>query len=143
IFSIASGVLLQPPPFEDPGRLAMVWNDNSRISEKHDWHSYPNYVDYRDLSTTFSAMSAFNVGGWTLTGAGEPERIPGCYATANLFDVLGVHPLYGRTFTREEDLGGATNVVVVSCGFWQRHFGGRGDALGQHIVLNGVSRTIV
>jgi putative ABC transport system permease protein len=57
--------------------------------------------------------------------------------------VLGVRPLYGRTFTREEDLGGAKNVVVVSYGFWQRHFGGRPDALGQSIVLSGTSRTIV
>jgi putative ABC transport system permease protein len=143
IFSIASGVLLQPPPFADPGRLVMVWNDNSRISEKHDWHSYPNYVDYRDLSTVFSGLSAFNLRGWTLTGAGEPERVPGCYATANLFDVVGVRPLYGRTFTREEDLGGATNVVVVSYGFWQRHFGGRAGILGESIVLNGAGRTIV
>jgi putative ABC transport system permease protein len=143
IFSIASGVLLQPPPFEDPGRLVMVWNDNSRISEQHDWHSYPNYVDYRDRSTVFAGLSAFNVSGWTLTGAGSPERIAGCYATANLFDVLGVRPLYGRTFTREEDLGGATNVVAVSYGFWQRHFGGRRDTLGQSIVLNGLSRTVV
>ena len=143
IFSIASGVLLQPPPFQDPDRLVMVWNDNSRISEKHDWHSYPNYVDYRDLSTVFSGISAFNVRGWTLTGDGDPQRISGCYATANLFDVLGVRPLYGRTFTREEDLGGSTSVVVVSYGFWQRRFGGRADALGQRIVLNGASRTIV
>jgi len=143
IFSIASGVLLQPPPFQDPDRLVMVWNDNSRISEKHDWHSYPNYVDYRDLSTLTTGLSAFNAGGWTLTGAGEPERVPGCYATANLFDVLGVRPLYGRTFTREEDLGGAKNVVIVSYGFWQRHFGGRADTLGQTVVLNSLSRTIV
>jgi putative ABC transport system permease protein len=143
IFSIASGVLLQPPPFEDPGRLVMVWNDNARISEKHDWHSYPNYVDYRDLSTVFSGLAAFNAGGWTLTGDGDPERVPGCYATANLFDVLGVRPLYGRTFTREEDLGGARNVVIVSYGFWQRHFGGRPDALGRSIMLTGLSRTIV
>jgi putative ABC transport system permease protein len=143
IFSIASGVLLQPPPFQDPGRLVMIWNDNSRISEQHDWHSYPNYVDYRDLSTVFSGVSAFNLRSWTLTGGGDPERIPGCYATANLFDVLGVRPLYGRTFTREEDLGGSTNVVIVSYGFWQRRFGGRPGALGQSVVLNGASRTIV
>ena len=143
IFSIASGVLLQPPPFQDPGRLVMIWNDNARISEKHDWHSYPNYVDYRDLSTVFSGISAFNLRSWTLTGAGDPERIRGCYATANLFDVLGVRPLYGRTFTREEDLGGSTNVVIASYGFWQRRLGGRVDALGQSIVLNGASRTIV
>jgi putative ABC transport system permease protein len=143
IFSIASGVLLQPPPFQKPDRLVMVWNDNSRISEKHDWHSYPNYVDYRDLSTAFSGLAAFNTRRWTLTGSGDPERIAGCYATANLFDVLGVRPLYGRTFTREEDIGGATNVVVISHGFWQRNFGGRPGTLGQTIVLNDVGRTIV
>ena len=143
IFSIASGVLLQPPPFSARDRLVMVWTENARIGVKKDWHSYPNYVDYRDLSTTFAGMAAFNTRGWTLTGTGDPQRIPGCYATANLFDVLGVRPLYGRTFTREEDLGGATNVAIVSYGFWQRYFGGRPDALGQSVVLNGGRKTIV
>ena len=143
IFSVASGVLLQPPPYPHPDRLTMVWNDNARISIREDWHSYPNYVDYRDRSTLFDGLAAFNTAAWTLTGDGDPERIPGVFSTANLFDVLGVGPERGRTFSREEDLAGATDVVVISHRFWRQRFGGSEDAVGRSIMLNRNARRII
>ena len=143
IFSVASGVLLQPPPYPHPDRLTMVWNDNARISIREDWHSYPNYVDYRDRSTLFDGLAAFNTAAWTLTGDGDPERIPGVFSTANLFDVLGVGPERGRTYSREEDLAGATDVVVISHRFWRQRFGGSEDAVGRSIMLNRNARRII
>ena len=143
IFSVASGVLLQPPPYPHPDRLTMVWNDNARISIREDWHSYPNYVDYRDRSTLFDGLAAFNTAAWTLTGDGDPERIPGVFSTANLFDVLGVGPERGRTFSREEDLAGATDVVMISHRFWRQRFGGSEDAVGRSIMLNRNARRII
>jgi putative ABC transport system permease protein len=142
IFSVAAGVLLRPLPFPDADRLAMIWMDNTRIELREDWHSYPNYEDYRDGSRTFADMAVFNRGSWTLTGDGEPERLTGAHGSANLAAVLGVPPALGRWFTpAEEDAG--TRVVVLSHGFWQRRFGGRADVLGRTIELSARSTEIV
>jgi putative ABC transport system permease protein len=135
IFSVAQGVLLRPLPYPDGDALAMVWMDNARIDLREDWHSYPNYEDYRDTSTTFAAMAVFNRGAWTLTGDGDPERLTGAHSTAELVDVLRIPPALGRWFTTEESDDGA-NVIVLSHRLWQRRFGGRDDVVGRVIQLS-------
>ena len=143
IFSVASGVLLRPLPYPDPNRLAMVWMTNSRINLLEDWHSFPNYWDYRAQNTTFDDLAIFNGTSRTLTGEGDPDRLIGAYSSANLFDVLGVRPIRGRVYTPDEDRPGANQVVVLSHGLWQRRFGGRDDAIGQNVQMNGVSVQII
>ena len=69
IFSVAHGVLMRPLPYPDADRLAMVWMDNARISLREDWHSYPDYADYRAGNTTFADMAIFNATARTITGA--------------------------------------------------------------------------
>src|SRR4029434_6821836 len=76
IFRVVSGVLLPPVPDPDAQRLSMVWMDNSRISLREDWHSYPNYSDYRTQNTTFADLAIFNNASRTLTGdSADPERL--------------------------------------------------------------------
>jgi putative ABC transport system permease protein len=142
IFSVAAGILLRPLPYPNADRLAMVWMDNSRIKLREDWHSYPNYVDYRSRNSTFDNMAAFNRRYLTLTGSGEPERLSGAHSSASLFEVLGVQPMLGRTYSREEDQGGAM-VVVLSHRLWQRRFGAERDVVGRTIMLNGASRQVI
>jgi hypothetical protein len=143
IFSVANGILLRPLPYRDAGQLAMIWMDNVRIQLAEDWHSYPNYVDYRDQSTTFADMAVFNRTARNLTGLGDPERVIGVYNSASLFDVLGVRPVLGRVFTADEDQPGADDVVVVSHGVWQRRVGGAADVRDPTIDLSGRTRRIV
>jgi putative ABC transport system permease protein len=143
IFSVANGVLLRPLPYSDPDRLAMVWMTNARINLREDWHSFPNYWDYRTLNTTFDDMALFNGTSRTLTGEGDPDRITGAYSSANLFDVMGVRPIRGRVYTPEEDRPGASRVLLLSHGLWQRRFGGRDDAIGKVVQMNGVSMQII
>ena len=142
IFSVAAGILLRPLPYPAADRLAMVWMDNSRIKVREDWHSYPNFIDYRARNTTLDGMAAFNRRYMTLTGAGEPERLLGAHSSASLFDVLGVRPVLGRTYSRAEDQAGAM-VVVLSHRLWQRRFGARPDVVGHAIMLNGASREVI
>ena len=143
IFSVASGVLLRPLPYADPNRLAMVWMTNSRINLFEDWHSYPNYWDYRAQNTTFDDMAVFNGTSRTLTGQGDPDRLIGAHSAAHLFDILGVRALRGRVYTEAEDRPGANRVVVLSYGLWQRRFGGQDDVIGRKIDLNGVSTEVI
>jgi putative ABC transport system permease protein len=143
IFSVVNSIILKPLPYRDPDRLAMVWMDNARINVKEDWHSYPNYVDYRDNTQTFEDIAIFNNRSLNLTGDGEPERVPGAHGSANLFTVLGVEPIRGRTFTVEEEERERDLVVVIGYGLWQRRFGGDPDVIGRKIDLNGVGREVI
>ncbi len=143
IFSVASGVLLRPLPYADPNRLAMVWMTNSRIDLLEDWHSFPNYWDYRTQNTTFDDMAVFNGTSRTLTGDGDPDRLIGAHSAPHLFDILGVRPIRGRVYSEAEDRPGANRVVVLSHGLWQRRFGGRDDVIGSKIDLSGVSTEII
>src|ERR1044072_220422 len=143
IFSVVNSIILKPLPYAHPDRLAMVWMDNSRINVKEDWHSYPNYVDYRDNSQTFEDIAIFNNRSFNLTGEGEPERILGAFGSANLFKVFGVEPIRGRTFTVEEEERYKDLVTFISYGLWQRRFGSDPDIVGKKIAFNGVNREVI
>ncbi len=143
IFSVASGVLLRPLPYPAPNELAMVWMDNARINLREDWHSFPDYVDYRQQSLTFADMAIFNGASRTFSGEGDPERVVGAHSSSNLFDVLGVRAARGRTYTADEDKPVANSVVVLSHALWQRRYGGRDDAIGRTVLMNGRSMQII
>jgi putative ABC transport system permease protein len=143
IFSVVNAVVLRPLPYPNSDRLAMVWMNNKRINVAEDWHSYPNYVDYRDQNEVFESIAAFNNVSFNLTGEGDPVRVVGAWGTANLFPTLGVNPILGRGFTVEEEEQGRGLVVVLGYGLWQRQFGGDPQVVGKTISLNGVSRQVI
>src|SRR5689334_23107998 len=143
IFSVVNAILLRPLPYKNPDRIVMVWMSNPKLGVAEDWHSYPNYVDYREQNSTFEEIAAFNDRSFNLTGTGEPVRVMGVWTTANLFSVMGVEPVKGHTFSVEEEEPGKDRVAVISYGLWQRRFGGDPDIIGKPINLNGVDRTVV
>ena len=143
IFSVVNGILLRPLPYKNPDRISMIWMDNKRLGMDQDWHSYPNFMEYKDQTQSFDDMAAFNSRSFNLTGAGDPVRVVGAWATASLFSVMGVDPALGRAFTVEEEEPGKDLVVVLSNGLWQRQFGADPNVLGQPINLNGVNRTVI
>ena len=137
VFSVVNGVLLAALPYPDADRITMVWLDNQRQGIKEDITSYPNYVDWRDQNSSYAHLAAVRTLSYNLTGAGEPERLPGAMTTANYFDVMGVQPLLGRVYTGANEVEGQDTVAVLSYGLWQRRFGGAQDALGRTLTLNG------
>jgi putative ABC transport system permease protein len=143
IFSVVNAILLRPLPYKNPDRISMVWLDNTRLGVDQDWHSYPNFMDYKEQNQSFDDMAAFNNRSFNLTGAGDPVRVTGVWATASLFPVMGVDPALGRAFTVEEEEPGKDLVVVLSNGLWQRRFGADPNVLGQSVNLNGVNREII
>src|SRR3989442_3099319 len=134
LFSVVRAVLLKPLPYREPERLMRVWMDNRRLQMREDWASYLNYQDYKRLGSSFESMAAFTEPSMNLIGEGEPERIRGAFAEAALFDVLGVKPIQGRLFTKQEETPGKEAVVgarrspnarSVGAGHGARHRGGR------------------
>ncbi|HYP29319.1 MAG TPA: ABC transporter permease [Blastocatellia bacterium] len=143
IFSVVNAVLLRPLPYADPDRLVMIWMDNSRINIAEDWHSFPNYTDYRDHNEVLESIAAFNNRSFNITGSGEPERVQGAWMTGSLLPLLGVSPALGRNFSPEEEQPGKDQVVILGHGLWQRRFGGDRNIVGQSIQLNGAPRTVI
>jgi predicted permease len=144
IFSVVSAVLLQPLPYKDAGRLVMVWASKPQQPESDIMPvSPPDYTDWKNQSHVFEDIGTSSDAIYSLTGAGDPQQIIGYRFSSNFFDVMGVKPLMGRTFTPEEETPGHNNVVILSYRLWQRVFGGDADILGKPIVLSGDPYTVV
>jgi len=144
IFSVVSAVLLQPLPYKDADRLVMVWASKPQQPESDIMPvSPPDYTDWKNQSHVFEDMGTSSDAIYSLTGAGDPQQIIGYRFSSNFFDVMGVKPLMGRTFTPEEETPGHNNVVILSYRLWQRVFGGDADILGKPIVLSGDPYTVV
>ncbi|MGZ4897670.1 MAG: ABC transporter permease, partial [Candidatus Angelobacter sp.] len=132
IFSVVNGVLLNPLPFHHPDQLVSMFQEIPNF--KNGSISYPNFTDWRRMNTTFTTMAAYRSSGFNLSGNGEPERLHGEMISAGFFEILGVNPIMGRTFTMDEDRLGANPTVMITEGLWQRKFGGRNDIIGQRMV---------
>ncbi len=143
IFSVVNAILLRPLPYKNFDRIYMIWMDNPKLGVAEDWHSYPNYVDFKEQNQVFEDMAAFNDRSFNLTGTGDPVRVMGAWSTASLFPVLGAEAALGRTFTQEEEEPGKDLVVVLSNGLWKRRFGGDTGIVGQSISLNGINRMVL
>ncbi len=141
IFSVVNGVLLNPMPYPQPDRLVALYS--RRVQFQRGSISYPNFLDWVRENRSFSALAAFRSDNFTLTGAGEPERVPAEMVSASFFPLLGVKPVIGRSFTAQEDQLGGAPVVMLSGGFWKGNFGASPDVLGKALTLNGTSYTIV
>ncbi|MCC7417415.1 MAG: ABC transporter permease [Acidobacteria bacterium] len=148
VFSAVYAVLLQPSPFQDPDRLVMVWETDRGSGTRHEPASWPDVVDFRDRSRTLSAIGSVAGADITLTGGGEPERVPALYVTPNLLALLGVQPLAGRLFRADEGTIGDARVVgasvaIVGEGFWRSHYRADAGIVGRTITVDGRPTTVV
>ncbi len=142
MFSVVDAVLIRPLPYADASRLAVVWEDASKIGFPHNTPSAGNWQAWKRENTVFSDIAATRGRGFTITGDGEPEQLRGRGVTANFWTVTGSQPFIGRVFTEDEDRRQAP-VAVISYGLWQRRFGGAADILGRKMVLNNAAYTII
>jgi predicted permease len=141
IFSIVNGVLLNPLPYHEPGRLVALYSRTANFDRYS--ISYPNFLDWVRDNHTFSALAAYVQDDFNLNGSGEPERVPGERISASFFPLLGVKPVIGRSFVPEEDNMGAPPVVLISGGLWKRKFGSSREVLGKTLTLSGTAYAIV
>jgi predicted permease len=142
LFSVVEAVLLKPLPYQEASRLAALWTDNVRQNLHEERTSYPNFEDWRKQNSTFEDMafaSAFTV---NLTGGAEPERLVAGRSSANLFSLVGVKPILGRTFSSEEEKRG-DRVIVISHGLWLRTFGSSQAIVGKSLEVDGTKMAIV
>jgi putative ABC transport system permease protein len=141
IFSVVNGLLLRPLPFRDAGRLVMLW-EVSPEGRHQNTTSRANFRAWREQNTAFESMAAFSDQRLNLTGDQDPEEVSVQLATPELFQVLGVEPILGRTLN-EEDGRARSAGVVLGYGIWQRRFGGDPAVVGKPITLNGIPFNVV
>ncbi len=142
MFTVINGVLLKPLAYPEADRLVTLHGKTEKYGEQWGF-SYPEFHDYQSASRTLGSVAAWTYGGGTVTKPGEAEYVFGRLISSGLFSVLGVPLAEGRAFLPQEDQPGAAPVAVISYSLWQRRFGGSKETIGQHLILEGKSYTIV
>ncbi len=142
IFSAADAVLIEPLPFGQPDRLAMVAVSMQNLGRLAHL-SRSEYSDLRQRSRTFDQIAAHEPWVMNWTGDEEPQALSAGVVTDNFFTVLGVELPLGRPFSAAESARGAEPVVILSHAFWQKRFAGSADALGSTLNLENVDYEIV
>jgi predicted permease len=141
IFSVVNGVLLRPLAYPDPGRLMLISETTPEFSQMS--VAYPNFLDWRRESRSFTDIGATRSDDFNFTGTGEPEHLSGEYVSASLFPVLGVTPFMGRSFLPQKDRQGAPCAVMIGYGFWKVRLGADPNILGKVLTLNAMSCAVV
>ena len=142
MFSVLNTVLFRPLPFQAPDQLAMLWTETPSQDLRESRSAFWNIEEWRRQSRSFSDIAAFDSVALTLTHAGETQRIQGARVSPNLFPLLGVQPLYGRSFSADETAE-RRRLVVISHRFWQARFGASLDALGASVELDGHASRVI
>ena len=145
IFSVIDAALLRPLPFPNPDRLVAVWEYSAEMQQRLGLDRLPsspgNVTDFRSRNNTLAALASMRADRVNLTGTGTPERVGAVRVSVEFFEVLGVAPIVGRTFSPSDLLGGT--VVVIGEGLWRRRFAQAPDVGGRALLVNGQAATVV
>ncbi|MGH7475414.1 MAG: ABC transporter permease [Longimicrobiales bacterium] len=143
IFTVINTVLLRPLDYRDPERLVYIHSQFPTLGFDEFWISPPEYRDLQEHIRSFADIGAWRTGTVSLSGTDSPLRVTSAIASAELLSTLGVSPLLGRTYTREEDAEGADAVLLISERLWRSAFGADAAVVGRSLDVNGTQRTIV
>jgi predicted permease len=149
IFSASYALLLRSLPFRHADRIIGIYETHPQIVGGAEVN-FLDYQDWRRQQTSFEQVAAYSVAGsdagsdtMSLVMGDHGEQVHTVLASSNLFSLLGVAPLMGRTFVEQDDAPNANHVVVLSAEAWQRYFGGDHGILGRNIDLNGASYSVI
>jgi predicted permease len=137
MFAVVNAVLLRPLPFPQADRLVRITADMNGLGNHDIGISPPELYDYRDRSDIFQDLSGVYPIDANLTEVDQPERVEVVLVSPSYFSLLGVQPQLGRVFTADDNHPGIAEVVVISDALWKRRFGGRADAIGRKLRIDG------
>src|SRR6202790_3562032 len=143
VFIVLEGVLLKPLPYPHSEDLVGVWHTAPGINVKELTASPSTYFIYRSQGQTFQDIGLYTDDSVSVTGLAEPEQVRALEVTDAILPILGIPPLLGRAFTREDDSPGSPDTVMLTYGYWSRKFGGSPSVVGQRIVVDAKAREII
>ena len=141
IFSFVDAALIKPLPYANPSRVMGVYETNPLCPKCN--LSYQDYLDWKKMNTVFSSLEAWGYNGYLMKTVEGVEPATGVRVSDGFFRTLGVKPALGRDFYSGEDSPGAPRTVLLTDAAWRKKFGGRADAVGQTVVLNDQTYTII
>jgi putative ABC transport system permease protein len=142
-FSVVSGVMLRPLPYQDPDRIVIVWESNQRRNRSRNVVAAANFIAWKERIKSFEYLAMSGPSRMSLMLDGQPAEVTGLTASSEVFPALGVQPAIGRAYNASEDLEGNQFVIVLSHEFWQTRLGGKPDVLGSTLTANGQPVTVV
>ena len=142
IFSVVNAVLLRPLPFPHPERIAMLFSQNPDRSQPRFSVSYADYLEWKRGTHAFDGMAVIATTAPTIVGGQDAERLAGLSVSGDFFRVLGAHAAIGRLLDASDDNAPGQSIVLTD-GFWHRHFAGDPSIVGRRIELAGGARTVV
>jgi len=143
VFSVLEGVLLKPLPYPRTEELVGVWHNAPGLQITDLNMSPSNYFVYREQGKTLQDIGMYQRDSVSVTGVAEPEQVPAMVVTDGTLPLLGIPPMLGRTFTKEDDTPGTPETVVLTYGYWRHKFGGDPSAVGKTLIVDGKSRRII
>src|SRR5436305_4748366 len=143
VFSLINALLVRPLPYQEPSRIALIWEQFKTQGLERIPCSPPEFLDLEKEFQGGTGLAAFNYQTFNVGGGDVPERISGAVVTPSLFPLLGVEPIKGRTFAREEQGEGHDDVIVISERLWKHRFNSDPLLVGKSLLLNGRSYTVI
>jgi len=143
LFSVVFTVLLKPLPFDEPERLVGVWHTAPGMNIPRLEMGPAFYLTYRDGNRVFERFGLWANRSVSITGVGDPERVPVLMVTDGTLPTLRVAPFLGRTFTREDDSPGTPERVILTYAYWQRKFGGDRAIVGRTLTVDDKPREVI
>jgi len=145
IFTLVDSIMLQPLPFPEQSQLMRIGYQNISGGDPLNGTFPKGWIRaLGEHSAAFEGVSGFGANAESNVGdANSADRVFGAEVTVNALDVLGAHPAAGSFFTPDEAEAGHDPVVVLSYGYWQQHFGGNPEAVGQTLRIDGISRRVI
>jgi predicted permease len=143
VFSVLESVLLKPLPYPRPNELIGVWHTAPGINMATLNMAPSNYFIYREQNQSFQDIGVYNGDSVSVTGLAEPEQVDALDVSDGTLPLLGIPPLHGRLFTRQDDSPGSPDTVILTYGYWHNKFGGSSSVIGQSVTIDGKPREII
>lgn len=138
VFSLVQGVLLSPPPYRQPDRLALIQparSDGRQLESPRGWAA-AQWTEWQKQARSLEGLAAYSWSFNYLVRAEGSQSIEGMYVTNGYFKVMGLEPAFGRTFLESETTDRRASVIVLGYEFWQRIFSGDRNAIGKTLRIS-------
>jgi predicted permease len=146
VFSVLNSVILSPLPYPESDRLVRIynsWEGNPDFSRNYlSGFDFPRFRDGVPGFETAGVMYTYRETGRDITGDGHPQRVKALHVSSGYFETYRATPLFGRTFTREEEHSDS-RLAILSHRLWRTHTNEDSDILGKTIALDGDAHTVV
>jgi putative ABC transport system permease protein len=145
IFAVIDSILIQPLPYPQAEALVSIWHTAPGVPgvPRTIGCSPSMYFTYREENSTFEHFGVWRSGDVSVTGIAEPELLRSLLVTDGVLNAVGVKPLLGRWFSRADDTPGSAETVMLTYGYWQRHFGGDRSIVGRTLTIESRPHTVI